>query len=389
MNSQYDNLRIQTMGLEAFSPLWWTSQFTRLRVPCTNLWSPHLLPSPPDWGKEINTAGFVFSEEQPYNPPADLVRYLEEGDAPVYVGFGSMTFLNRDRILKAILSGILRTGRRIIFATGWSGAEADKFKQEKIFVIDEVPHHWLFPKVSAVVIHVGAGTLSQALKVGKPIIMIPVAGDQPFWSHRLFQAGCGPEPIPVRDVTSELVTARVQEAVSPNISRSVREMAEKIRQEEPGQLGFARSALRTFHQVYADVGSCDLLPDRVAVWKHKPSSAKLSAVAASILVGKHVVRQEELGLIRHVEWPDLKTPGDPITGVFRGLKVYSSRVVHDLWSVFREQDPLTVILKMAKLVTGVFVGKSIVWFHSSDKLLNVTSTGQYSTRRLIRILQYC
>lgn len=358
------------MGLEAFSQLWWTSQFTRLRVPCTNLWSPHLLPSPPDWGDEINTAGFVFPEEQPYDPPVDLVKYLEEGDAPVYVGFGSMTFLDRDRILEAIFSGILRTGRRIIFARGWSGVEADKFKQENIFVVDEVPHHWLFPKVSAVVIHVGAGTLSQALRAGKPIIMIPVAGDQPFWSHRVFKAGCGPQPILVKDVTSELVTARVQEAFSPEISRSVREMAEKIRQEEPGQLVFARSALRTFHQAYADAGSCDLLPERVAVWKHKSSSVKLSSVAASVLISEHVVKQDELGLIRHVEWPDLKTPGDPITGVFRWLKVYSSRVVNDLELVEASEDFSTWILRRLKLLAGLLTGKLIVHFPSFDKILN-------------------
>ncbi|KAM0425776.1 hypothetical protein ACHAPT_009026 [Fusarium lateritium] len=326
LSSGFNRLRVDTMGLESFSPIWWTGQFFRFRLPCTNLWSPHLLPKPADWGDEIDTAGFVFADQEPYTPSAELTKWLEMGDEPIYVGFGSMSFPNSDQVLEAVFDGIAKSGRRIIFAKGWSGIDSSLFRRHDIFIVDDIPHHWLFPRVAAVVIHMGAGTLSMALKLGKPIIMIPVAGDQPFWAHRVFQAGCGPEPIPLQGITSDLVATRVQEALSPEIDLNVKLMAEKISKEEPGQFGFARSALNTFQRAYGD-GRCDLLPDRVAVWRHKQSPAKLSAAAASILISNGRLQQTELSLIRYVEMPDLKAPGDPISGLIGGITSVGGRVL--------------------------------------------------------------
>ncbi|RSM04581.1 hypothetical protein CEP52_006741 [Fusarium oligoseptatum] len=326
LNSGLNRLRVDTMGLETFSPIWWTSQFFRFRLPCTNLWSPHLLPKPADWGDEIDTAGFVFADLEPYIPPAELTKWLESGDEPIYVGFGSMSFPNTEQVLQAVFDGIAKSGRRIIFAKGWCGIDSELFERDDIFIIDEIPHHWLFPRVVAVVIHMGAGTFSQALKLGKPIIMIPIAGDQPFWSHRVFQAGCSPEPIPLEGITPDLVAARVQEALSPEIGQNFKLMADQISKEEPGQFKFAKSALNTFQQAYAK-GHCDLLPDRVAVWKHQPSGSKLSTIAASILISDGLIRQIDLSLIRHVELPDLKAPGDPVTGIFGGVALLGGRAL--------------------------------------------------------------
>ncbi|KAL2674209.1 hypothetical protein Neosp_012659 [[Neocosmospora] mangrovei] len=351
LNSGLNRLRVDTMGLESFSPIWWTSQFFRFRLPCTNLWSPHLLPKPADWGDEIDTAGFVFADPEPYTPPADLTKWLESGDEPIYVGFGSMSFPNTEQVLQAVFDGIAKTGRRIIFAKGWCGIDSGLFQRDDIFIVDEIPHHWLFPRVAAVVIHMGAGTFSLVLKLGKPMIMIPIAGDQPFWSHRVFQAGCSPEPISLGGITSDLVAARVQEALSPEIGQNIKSMADKISKEEPGQFKFATSALNTFQQAYVD-GRCDLLPDRVAVWRHKPSGFKLSAMAASILTTDGPVRQADLSLIRHVELPDLKAPGDPISGVLGGVALLGSRVV-SLLKVFRGLGTTQGALELLKRVIHV------------------------------------
>ncbi|KAJ4258032.1 hypothetical protein NW762_008171 [Fusarium torreyae] len=327
LNSGFDRLRVQIMGLEAFSPFWWTGQFFRFPLPCTNLWSSHLLPKPADWGEECDIAGFAFTGEKPYAPPGALVKFLEAGSESVYVGFGSMSFPNSDQVLEAVFDGIKATGRRTVYAKGWSGTDPDTIRRDDVFVVDEISHYWLFPKVAAVVIHMGAGTFSTALKLGKPIVMIPIAGDQPFWSHRVWKAGCGPEPIPLDGVTSDLVTTRLQEALSPEISLKVRDMAEHLSNEELGQVAFARSALKTFEKVYINTGCCDLLPDRTAVWQHKLTKSKLSAIAASILVDDEQVLQKDLSLIRYVEMPDLKSPGDPVTGLVNGIVTIGSRAL--------------------------------------------------------------
>lgn len=351
LNSGLNRLRVDTMGLEPFSPIWWTSQFFRFRLPCTNLWSHHLLPKPADWGDEIDTVGFVFADPESYTPPAELTKWLESGDEPIYVGFGSMSFPNTEQVLQAVFDGIAKSGHRIIFAKGWCGINSGLFQRDDIFIVDEIPHHWLFPRVAAVVIHMGAGTFSLALKLGKPIIMIPIAGDQPFWSHRVFQAGCSPEPIALEGIASDLVAARVQEALSPGICRNVKLMADNISKEEPGQFKFARSALSTFQKAYSE-GHCDLLLDRVAVWKHTPSGLKLSAIAANILVTNGLIRQVDLGLIRYVELPDLKAPGDPISGTFSGIALLGSRVL-SLLKAFRCLGTTQGALELLKRVVLV------------------------------------
>lgn len=355
LNSGFNRLRVETMGLEAFSSIWWTSQFFRFRLPCTNLWSPHLLPQPSDWGNEIDTAGFVFADPEPYTPPAEPAQWLESGDEPIYVGFGSMSFPNTEQVLQAVFDGIAKSGRRIIFATGWSGIDNQLFQRDDIFIVDEIPHHWLFPRVAAVVIHMGAGTFSLALKLGKPIVMIPIAGDQPFWSHRVFQAGCSPEPIPLQDIASDLVATRVGEALSPEIGQNIRLMAEKISTEKSGQFKFARSALTSFQKLYAK-GHCDLLPDRVAAWKHKPSGSRLSAMTANILTADGLIQQTDLTLIRYVELPDLKAPGDPISGVFSVVALLGGRVVF-LFKGFRGLGTTQEALGLLKRVIHVAAGE--------------------------------
>lgn len=360
LNSGFDRLRVEIMGLESFSPLWWTSQFFRFNLPCTNLWSPQLLPKPADWGEEIDIAGFASTTEKPYTPSDELISFLQAPGECIYVGFGSMSFPNSNQVLHATFDGVKATGRRTIYAKGWSGTEENRIKRDDVFVVDEISHYWLFPRVAAVVIHMGAGTFSTALRLGKPMVMVPIAGDQPFWSHRVWKAGCAPEPIHLNGVTAELVASRLEEALSPTVCRSVEEMAKHLREEEPGQFVFARSALRTFEKVYANGGICDLMPDRTAVWRHTVTDAKLSSVAASMLTNEGIVLQKDLHLIRHVQWPDLKSPGDPFTGFISGMFMIVGRVLSASTSLFSLQNAPSIsqgVLQVVKPSIRAMTGR--------------------------------
>jgi UDP:flavonoid glycosyltransferase YjiC (YdhE family) len=42
-----------------------------------------------------------------------------------------------------------------------------------VFLLDNIPHDWLFPRVSCVVHHGGAGTTAIGLKCGKPTMIVP------------------------------------------------------------------------------------------------------------------------------------------------------------------------------------------------------------------------
>lgn len=60
-------------------------------VPFGYIWSPHLVPKPKDWGQKIDVVGFCFLDlASNYEPPESLVKWLEDGENPVYIGFGSL-----------------------------------------------------------------------------------------------------------------------------------------------------------------------------------------------------------------------------------------------------------------------------------------------------------
>jgi UDP:flavonoid glycosyltransferase YjiC (YdhE family) len=84
---------------------------------------------------------------------------------------------------------------------------------DSVFVVDSVPHAWLFPRVAAVVHHGGAGTTAAGLRAGVPTVIIPFFGDQPFWGARIAELGVGPDPIPRKKLTAERLAQAIRDAV--------------------------------------------------------------------------------------------------------------------------------------------------------------------------------
>ncbi|KAF5480962.1 hypothetical protein F2P56_001662 [Juglans regia] len=67
------------------------SQGSDSDIPHGYIWSPHLVPKPKDWGPKVDVVGFCFLDlASNYEPPEPLVKWLEAGEKPVYIGFGSL-----------------------------------------------------------------------------------------------------------------------------------------------------------------------------------------------------------------------------------------------------------------------------------------------------------
>ncbi|MEV1293187.1 nucleotide disphospho-sugar-binding domain-containing protein [Pseudonocardia sp. NPDC049635] len=116
--------------------------------------------------------------------------------AGLYVGFGSMGFgKGADERRDAVL-GALRTNRmRGILATGWGGLSAPDSPADDVLVVGSAPHDRLFERVAAVVHHGGAGSTAAGLRAGRPTLVCPFVGDQPFWGAQVHAAGAGPAPL--------------------------------------------------------------------------------------------------------------------------------------------------------------------------------------------------
>ncbi|WP_022666728.1 glycosyltransferase [Desulfospira joergensenii] len=209
-------------------------------IPVLHAYSEAVLPRPGDWPETAQVTGYWFLDGQTgWTPPQDLQAFLDKGEPPVYIGFGSMAGRNPDQLAETVITALQKSGLRGILATGWGGLKLETLP-DTIFKIETAPHDWLFPRVSAVVHHGGAGTSGAGLRAGKPSVIVPFFGDQPFWGRCIHSLGAGSRPIPRKKLTADKLAAAIRNAVSnPDIREKAEEIGKKIRHEDGIKNGVA------------------------------------------------------------------------------------------------------------------------------------------------------
>ncbi len=217
-------------------------------LPLVYGFSPNLLPMPGDWGSWLKISGhWFFDELQGWNPPAELLRFLDAGRPPVYVGFGSMVDEQIKRATPVILQALKQLGLRGILLGGWGGLGSGDLP-DTILCLDSVPHAWLFPRVAAVVHHGGAGTTATGLRFGKPTLVVPFFADQPFWGERVHALGCGPRPVPFRRLTTVNLVKAIDELTNnPTFNHNAQNIGAKLQAEDGVSIavGYIRAFLET------------------------------------------------------------------------------------------------------------------------------------------------
>lgn len=293
-----NDFRCNDLRLDDISPLWGHQLLPRMRVPYTYLWSEALIPKPPDWDDHIKIAGFSFLEQaSSYTPPQDLADFLAAGPTPIYIGFGSIVIDDPAALTTLIYDAIKIAGVRAIVSKGWSGLGSTN-NPDSVYLAGNIPHDWLFTRVSAVVHHGGAGTCAIGVSLGRPTIVVPFFGDQPFWGQMIAKAGAGPVPVPFKEMTAQSLAESITYALQPKVQIAVQEMAQQISKEDG-----ARAAADDWEQ-RADLPdySCDLYPERLAIWEHKKTKARLSGFAVSCLIQSHAIDRKEVKLIKRTHW---------------------------------------------------------------------------------------
>jgi sterol 3beta-glucosyltransferase len=201
-------------------------------------YSPKVIPFPKDWGDFIHVTGYWFLEPPDgWEPPIDLIKFLQSGPPPVYIGFGSMVNRKPEETANLVLQALSRTGQRGVLSAGWGGLKKDDLP-ETVFMIGSIPHQWLFPKMAAVVHHGGVGTTAAGLWAGIPAIITPYFGDQPFWGQRVYELGVGPKPIPRQGLTVDRLAESIRYAVS---DMGMREKAANLGRTIQAENGISRA----------------------------------------------------------------------------------------------------------------------------------------------------
>lgn len=206
---------------------------TQMRRPVLYGFSALALSRPPEWNKNVHVTGFWFlNQTTRWQPPVELAQFLASGPPPVYIGFGSMSDRNPEAVGKIVLEALRQTGQRGILLSGWEGLKTQHLSSD-VLLLENVPHHWLFPQMAAVIHHGGIGTTAEALRAGVPQIIVPFTSDQPFWGQQMHRIGAATPPVPRKRLSAERLAAAIQQAVgNSEIRQNTQQIGNLIRAED-------------------------------------------------------------------------------------------------------------------------------------------------------------
>lgn len=231
-NLPRNKLRRELMGLEARKKGGVFRNTDGTNLTTLYPYSPLVSPRPRDWPKSAIVTGYwQLKDRTNWQPSPEFQAFLAKGEAPVYIGFGSMPF-GAERNTRILKEAVAMWGGRAVVARGWGGINPQDLP-ESIFAIEKAPHDKLFKYVSAVVHHGGAGTTSAGLHLGRPTFVVPQMVDQPYWGRRVFELGCGPKPVRLRKLTSEILAGALTDLTSnEDYRRRAGEVAEQLQSED-------------------------------------------------------------------------------------------------------------------------------------------------------------
>jgi len=214
------------------NPLPFEPGFGRPPTPLLFAISPAVVGEPEEWrNRSIFTPGYFFLDEPDYHPPKELIKFLVDGDPPICVTFGSMINQDSPRVIKSILDAADQLKLRVILISGWA-ILPDDHSTENVYLIDAIPHSFIFPKCSTIIHHGGAGTTAAAARSGKPQIIIPHIGDQPFWSQRMYSLGVSSPPLKMGKIDSKTMVKALKSTTDPSIIARAFELGQKIALED-------------------------------------------------------------------------------------------------------------------------------------------------------------
>lgn len=215
--------------------------------------SEHVLAKPTDWRDGLTVTGYWWPTDPPnWQPPPEVVEFIQVGPAPVFIGLGSTATGKSEQISAVVVKALCQAGVRGIIQSGWAGLHGEG---RNILTVGDLPHAWLFPQMAAIVHHGGAGTTAAALRAGVPSVPVTGIMDQPFWARRLHSLGAAPAPLRRAELTADGLTAALLQALSdPRHSQRAQSISRLLVGEDGA--GTATDTVATYlhHQTTASSG---------------------------------------------------------------------------------------------------------------------------------------
>jgi rhamnosyltransferase subunit B len=134
--------------------------------------------SRPDWPRQAVVTGFAFYDGGQGQLSPDVQTFIAEGERPIVFTLGSAAVFDPGSFFIESGRAAATIGRRALLI-GAPEPDALPPPHPNIGVFGYAPFSALFPAAAAIVHQGGSGTTGQAMRAGRPMLIVPYAHDQP------------------------------------------------------------------------------------------------------------------------------------------------------------------------------------------------------------------
>jgi rhamnosyltransferase subunit B len=189
----------------------------------------------PDWPPHTRVTGFVFYDEPSCLSPA-LEQFLAAGPAPLVFTLGSAVVSAAGRFYGESVEAVRRLGCRAVLLVGTDPQNRPPEPlPEGVLALPYAPHAHLFPRARAIIHQGGIGTTAQALRAGRPMLVVPHAYDQPDNAMRVVKLGMARMLSPKRYVASRVATELQALMAEPSYAQRAVEVGSMVQAEAGDQ----------------------------------------------------------------------------------------------------------------------------------------------------------
>jgi rhamnosyltransferase subunit B len=146
----------------------------------------------PDWPRSARITGFPFYDGSGDESrlPLELAKFLDSGPPPLVFTLGSAAVMNAGDFYEQSAQAAEMLGQRAVLLIGADDRNLPKRDLPKtICVARYAPYSQIFPRASVVIHQGGIGTTAQALRAGRPMLVMPYSHDQPDNARRVHRLG--------------------------------------------------------------------------------------------------------------------------------------------------------------------------------------------------------
>jgi UDP:flavonoid glycosyltransferase YjiC (YdhE family) len=186
----------------------------------------------PDWPPQTVITGFTFfDQDHEEEMPDELSRFLDDGPPPIVFTLGSSAVYDAGRFYEESAAAAQQLGQRAVLLVGKNAGNGPASLPLGVVAFNYAPFSELFPRALAIVHQGGVGTAAQAMRAGRPVLVMPYGHDQPDNAARMVRLGIG-RTISRHRYTARRAARELKQLMTPRYAQCARSVGERLQEED-------------------------------------------------------------------------------------------------------------------------------------------------------------